>query len=379
MFLKEVVIKYLKIDKNKMFNPNQIPSPTIRNPEPISLKEYADQSSKDLRSKNLENINIDVFETWGFDTNTLWPEKMPPEIKPTETLENGKNPGLGIRQLHKEGITGKGVNVAIIDQILKIRHKEYSDSLVHYEEVDDLSEEPQTMHGPGVSSVFVGKECGVAPEAKLHYFAKLSGEDYADKKYYTKAIKKVLEYNANLPEQEKIRVLSISKGYMNKSPELKTDEDIEWETILKTAERSGIMVIWVSMNEYGDNFPSSGTGSNIFDKDDPDGYDEWLSIKHRGLKKSDQAKENEILIPCDHRTYASPIGEGEYAHSGEGGASWKVPYLAGIFALALQIDPELKRAEILEKIKSTATKNKRGLKIINPRGLIDLIKKEKTS
>jgi hypothetical protein len=35
------------------------------------------------------------------------------------------NPGLGVRELHEEGITGKGVTVAIIDQNMILDHPEF--------------------------------------------------------------------------------------------------------------------------------------------------------------------------------------------------------------------------------------------------------------
>ena len=57
------------------------------------------------------------------------------------------------------------------------------------------------------------------------------------------------------------------------------------------------------------------------------------------------------------------------------GISWSVPYLAGVFALVLQIKPELKQAEISRIIVQTATINKQGLRIINPRGVIDEVKR----
>jgi len=62
-------------------------------------------------------------------------------------------------------------------------------------------------------------------------------------------------------------------------------------------------------------------------------------------------------------------------HQGRGGISWSVPYLAGVFALVLQIKPELKQAEISRIIVQTATINKQGLRIINPRGVIDEVKR----
>ena len=50
-------------------------------------------------------------------------------------MEIGKNPGLNIRKLHKEGLTGKGIGIAIIDQNLLVDHSEYKDQLRMYEEI----------------------------------------------------------------------------------------------------------------------------------------------------------------------------------------------------------------------------------------------------
>ena len=64
-------------------------------------------------------------------------------------------------------------------------------------------------------------------------------------------------------------------------------------------------------------------------------------------------------------------------YNGKGGMSWSVPYLAGLFALALQINPNLQKEEIAEIIKKSAVVNNKGLKIVNPEGIIELVK-EKT-
>ena len=49
---------------------------------------------------------------------------------PEKLLEEGKNPGLGIRKLHEQGITGTGVVVGIIDQRISPTHLEFRDSIV---------------------------------------------------------------------------------------------------------------------------------------------------------------------------------------------------------------------------------------------------------
>ena len=37
---------------------------------------------------------------------------------PAKLLEEGKNPGLGIHELHEEGIDGENVGIAVFDQPL---------------------------------------------------------------------------------------------------------------------------------------------------------------------------------------------------------------------------------------------------------------------
>ena len=61
-------------------------------------------------------------------------------------------------------------------------------------------------------------------------------------------------------------------------------------------------------------------------------------------------------------------------YNGKGGISWSVPYLAGLFALILQVNPNIKREEIAEIINKSAVVNKKGLRIVNPKGIIDLVK-----
>jgi len=41
-------------------------------------------------------------------------------------------PGLGLRALHEQGYTGRGVNVAIIDGPLLADHEEFGDRLVPF-------------------------------------------------------------------------------------------------------------------------------------------------------------------------------------------------------------------------------------------------------
>jgi hypothetical protein len=78
-----------------------------------SVNEYDDVRSKDLSKHDLSSRK-GLIATLDFNQQTVWPEqaKMPPGSDPNKILTDAMNPGLGVRELHQQGITGKGVNVA---------------------------------------------------------------------------------------------------------------------------------------------------------------------------------------------------------------------------------------------------------------------------
>ncbi|MDH4240904.1 MAG: hypothetical protein OEW48_15205, partial [Phycisphaerae bacterium] len=93
---------------------------SIQTTRPIkSVEQFDDVRWKDLSKLDLSDKK-DLIPTLRFNQKTVWPQpdKMPPGNKPDKVLKDTMNPGLGVRRLHKQGITGKGVNVAIIDQPL---------------------------------------------------------------------------------------------------------------------------------------------------------------------------------------------------------------------------------------------------------------------
>lgn len=175
----------------------------------------------DVRSMDLVRFTLtgqdDLLEEVVYDSYTKWPEDLPDGFDPAEILELGKYPGLGIRQLHDMGYTGEGVSIAIIDQGLNPEHKEYAEHLMGYELYHQLGE-GASMHGSAVTSIAVGQSCGVAPGADLYYIASSFGRITPigvkpDTNIVADAIYRVLEINELLPNEKKIRVISISKGF----------------------------------------------------------------------------------------------------------------------------------------------------------------------
>ena len=376
-----------------------------RGKQEIIISRSEDLRGKDLSKENLSGISVDTLITTDFDTETIWPEKekLPRDFNPEKLLDEGKNPGLGARELHEQGITGQGVVVAIIDQKLDISHPEYKDSVIGYTEYDGAEKEGISMHGPAVTSLLVGKDCGVAPGAKLIYKAVPSDRSFFSK---AQALNDIIEGNKNIPQKEKVRIVSCSIGYMKERTEAGLDE---WVNALEKAKEEEIFVVDVGGNQINVSFSGGGSSGN---KDDFESYSPWLyqeefnKIISGGdvneiLKKlrevrndfadisdSDLRKMIEehlekrkkrvvapIIVPSDYRTMASSWNkEGQYMYNGKGGISWSVPYLAGLFALILQVNPNIKREEIAEIINKSAVVNKKGLRIVNPKGIIDLVK-----
>jgi len=97
------------------------------------------------------------------------------------------------------------------------------------------------------------------------------------------------------------------------------------------------------------------------------------SVLGEKIEKALSERGKEVIVPCDYRTMASNAGPEEFMYNGKGGMSWSVPYLSGLFALALQVNLNLKKEEMADAINRTTSTNKKGLKVVNPKGFIEAI------
>ncbi|MFC1634182.1 hypothetical protein ACFL5Z_05020 [Planctomycetota bacterium] len=303
--------------------------------------------------------HFELLNKMPFDSRTLWPEsdKMPDGFDPTVMIEEGKNPGLGVRSLHQQGIDGRGVTIAIIDQPLLRNHQEYTDRLVEYEPVGLLTATmPPQMHGPPVSSIAVGKTCGVAPKASLRYFAVQMWAP--DNKPYSYVVNKLIDFNKDRDISDQIRVVSISTGMFPQQ----TNFD-HWQETLVRAEENGILVVTCDPA-----FLRYGTLTRIPDQD-PDKPSSYCKGKYGH-------RDNVLLMPVGNRTIASHHGPDVYTYDRTGGMSWAAPYMAGLAALAYQVKPDLDPKTIIDLWLKTATQTDVG-PIVNPIGFIEAVRKTK--
>jgi len=332
--------------------PDPIQFPKIdRHPEPVSYAGFntyseppkydpnsTDTWQMDLRSADLSHLDLSqsgndlMYAT--FDSKTIWPENIPADFDWRAIMEIGKNPGLGVGKLHEQGITGKGIGIAIIDQPLVVEHQEYATQLRLYEEINIQAGTEAQMHGPAVASIAVGKTVGVAPDADLYYIATQvgifdgQGGFVYDFSNVARAVRRVIEINTQLPSDRKIRVISISVGWQK-------DQKGYAEIVeaVEEAEKAGMLVMYANQKLIG---------IGRAPLNDPDAFQSY----EPGLfwAKNFYANplyDNLLLVPMDSRTTASPTGKNEYVFYRTGGVSWAIPYIAGMYALAAQVKPQI--------------------------------------
>jgi serine protease AprX len=302
---------------------------------------------------------FELLERMPFDSQTIWPDgdRIPNGFDPAALLEGGKNPGLGVRSLHEQGIDGRGVTIAIIDQPLFKNHQEYADRLVEYEPVGLLSAmaSPQ-MHGPPVCSIAVGKTCGVAPKASLRYFAVQAW--LPDNKPYIYTVNKLIDFNNDRDISEQIRVVSISTGMFPQQANFDG-----WQETLVRAEENGILVVTCDPA-----FLRYGTLARIPGRN---------SDRPLSYRRGKYGHENSVLlIPAGNRTIASHHRPDVYTYTRTGGMSWAAPYMAGLAALAYQVKPEIDPKTIVDLWLKTATQTDVG-PIVNPVDFIGAVRKSK--
>jgi len=135
----------------------------------------------------------------------------------------------------------------------------------------------------------------------------------------------------------------------------------DWKRTVEKAAGQGILIV-----ACGSTLLEYGTLTRITDKN-PDEPTSYRCGKYGGRSDS-------VLVPTGNRTVASHRGPEVYTFYREGGMSWAAPYLAGLAALAFQVNPEIEPKTIVELWIKTAVHTDAG-SVANPPGFIEAVRK----
>ena len=376
---------------------------------------------KDARGYDISGLNLTKEELLNLciDKTTILSDEQRAIID--EYTEKMKDPGLGIRALHEQGFTGKGVKMAIIDQPLG-EHQEYSSNITEHYDINankmGKGWTKASMHGAAVTSIAVGETTGVAPDASVNYYSAVNlSRDPKDIEFYranllreiennkddigyveflqnklnninpefgvssnqpyVDAINQILDKNEKLPENERVSVVSISWGFDKFAPGYE-----ELQEALARAKEQGVFIVSTALNKhYG--FSTSGANRNPqTDPNDPKSYEAGAFWKGRNLEQIPaDAKDELLLVPMDHRTVADYTDGNSYRYEGnDGGMSWSTPWLAGTYVLAKQANPNITPEEFWKVALETSDEcrnnddNAYVGRMINPQKIIETIR-----
>ena len=313
------------------------------------------------------------------------PEAIVPPTDP-KVLEAAKNPGLGVRGLHKQGLTGKGVNIAYVgsgildSDVSKFTHSEFSGKITGYKDLGWNSRERLMGRGNSESSykmtfnnvykaisAVVGKTVGTAPDANI-YMVGVYGLPAT-----TAGINHIVERNKSLSKADQVRII-VMETYGGSF----TDDDVlkAYYAAVNNAEKSGILVLQrdyiFGYDKYNPNqIYVAGLGA-YYNTNSPDDVSKATTNIAEQYDFQD-TKNRSIFAPNARRTVAVNDNSYEYFSSDRGNFTQNA-YLAGVVAMGLQANPNLTVPQIKKALMDTKDKNNH---MVNPPAFIEAVKKAK--
>ncbi len=315
------------------------------------------------------------------------------------------HPGLGIEQLHEQGVTGKGVQMAIVDG--GYVNPENEEAFQDRVKLPANAEDPEHAHPTMVMTTAAanGKLKGVAPDAVV----------FSDKwpdfqaKDTMAVYKKMIE--GKLRGENDIRVINNSWGFSNPNAILHREvRDIlrDYKKVVDLAEKAGIQMVFAAGNEgEGMAFPKVGTLSvfgldlDKLTREDAKTVDYILDKvilagalntqgddQNRALHRiADFSSRGDSLNARLEPTVLAPGADmmvyGWDPYKGNpmqlvNGTSFASPYVSGLLSLMLQKNPNLSPAELREILKQTAValpdvpRSEQGHGVVDPQAAVKL-------
>lgn len=270
----------------------------------------------------------------------------------------------GADQFHQLGITGKNITIAVMDSGLA-PHKEIErDRILAFHDLtlgktvlyDDYS------HGTHVTGIAAASSIGIAPECNLVILKVLDKNGNSQTDLFIEGIKWILAHK-NIYN---IRVLNISIG--GNSDELKREYN-RLNTWIKMLWDSGVVVCCSA----GNNGPVPGSISA------PGNCKEVITVGSYDGKHFSSAgpllpyiTKPELVAPGYRIVSLKPYS----GYSIKSGTSMSVPFISGMCALLLQIEPSLTNNQIKTRLMDSAYNipflpyNMQGAGIVNLKRLL---------
>ncbi len=289
---------------------------------------------------------------------------------------------LNIDKLHAQGVTGKGVGIAILDTGV-YAHTDLSDNIVLFQDMvnNRLSLYDDNGHGTHVTGIASskgissgGRYKGIAPDAGIVMIKCLNYRGNGK----TPVAIRALDFIKQNWKKYNIRIINISVGSDYEKKDRENDELI---AAVEEMWKQGFVVVAAAGNNgpVGGTITIPGCARSIITVGAADDDREVKIRGHRSMIHYSGRGPTDVCIVKPEivapGTGIISCSIGRQLYSSQSGTSMATPVVAGCIALMLEKNPSLTNKEIKRRIFETAVdlgydKNHQGWGMIHPEGLI---------
>ncbi|WP_433413877.1 S8 family serine peptidase [Microtetraspora malaysiensis] len=238
---------------------------------------------------------------------------------------------IGATEAWKQGMTGEGVTVAVLDSGYDPDHPDLKGVVAQERNFsDDPDIRDPIGHGTHVASIVAGngeKYRGVAPGAKLAVGKVGDAWGAADS-----AIIAGMEWAAL---EVKAKVVNISLG----EPDAPEIDPVE-QAVNTLSERTGTLFIVASGNTFRDPVMSPGSADAALTVGAVDRKDRVAPFSSTGPRLGDHAVKPDLTAPGVGIVAAAAAGTADDTHVAKSGTSMAAPHVAGAAAILAQRHPD---------------------------------------
>ncbi|MEV0350304.1 S8 family serine peptidase [Nonomuraea sp. NPDC050680] len=267
---------------------------------------------------------------------------------------------IGAPEAWKQGFTGKGVKVAVLDSGYDPDHPDLKNVV---KQARNFSDEPDIRdnigHGTHVTSIVAGadeKYRGVAPDAEIA-LAKLGSASFTDSALLT-----AMEWAA---VEVKAKIVNMSLGAPD-TPELDPVE----QAVNTLSERTGALFVVAAGNDPINPVSSPGTADAALTVGAVDRQGRLAPFSSKGPRDGDHAIKPDVTAP-GVGIVAAQAGGGHVAMSG---TSMAAPHVTGAAAILAQRHPDWTGSRLKAALVGTAVPTVDATPYQQGAGLVDLVR-----
>ncbi|WP_433414073.1 S8 family serine peptidase [Microtetraspora malaysiensis] len=272
---------------------------------------------------------------------------------------------IGATEAWKQGMTGEGVTVAVLDSGYDPDHPDLK-GVVAQER--NFSDEPDIRdnvgHGTHVASIVAGngeKYRGVAPGTRLA-IGKVGGSFGASES----AIIAGMEWAA---VEVKAKVVNFSMG----SPDTPEIDPVE-QAVNTLSERTGTLFVVASGNTFRDPVMSPGSADAALTVGAVDRKDRVAPFSSTGPRLGDHAVKPDLTAPGVGIVAAAAAGTADDTHVAKSGTSMAAPHVAGAAAILAQRHPDWTGRQLKAALAGSAAPSPGATPYQQGTGRVDLVR-----